>query len=65
VVLGVQFRRFVGMMGGVHRVSVRRVGVMCGALLVAGLMMPGGFPMVSCRMLVVVSCLGMVFRCLL
>jgi hypothetical protein len=63
MVLGVQFCGFGGVMGGVVRVSLRRVGVVSGCLVVTRLMMPGGFAMVLRRLLVVLCCLVMVLCC--
>jgi hypothetical protein len=65
MVLDVQFRRLFGVMKCVMGVSLRRVGVVRGGLVVASLVMPGGFAMVLRRLVVVVRCVLVVFRCLL
>jgi hypothetical protein len=64
MVLDVQFRGLGGVVGCVVRVSLRRVGVMCGCLVVTRLMMPCGFAMVPRRVLVVFRCFVMVLGCL-
>ncbi len=61
MMLDVQFCGFGGMMGCVVRVSLRRVGVVGGCLVVTRLMMPGGFAMVLRRVLVVCCCVVIVF----
>jgi hypothetical protein len=64
VVLGVQFGRFGGVMGCVVRVAMGRVRVVSGSLVVARLMVPGGFAMMLGRSLVVFRCLAMMRGCL-
>jgi hypothetical protein len=46
------------------QVSLRRVGVVRGCLMVAILVIPGGFAVVLCRLLVVLRCFVVVLRCL-
>ena len=65
MVLDVQLRRFGCVMGGVVRVSVCRVRMMGGCLMVTRFVMPCGFTMVGCRVLVVLGGFEMVLRCLL
>jgi hypothetical protein len=65
VVFDVQLRRFGGVMGGVVRVTIGRVGVVSGCLMVARLVMPGGFTMVGRRVLVVLSGFEVMLCCLL
>jgi hypothetical protein len=64
MVLGVEFCGFRGVMGCVVRVPLRRVGMVSGCLVVTRLMMPGGFPMVVRRVLMMFCCLTMVLCCL-
>ena len=64
MVLDVQFGRFGCMMGCVMQVSLRQVRVVSGCLVVTSLMKPGGFAMVLSRMLVVLRCFDVMFRCL-
>jgi hypothetical protein len=64
MVLDVQFGRFSGVMGCMVRVATGRVRVMSRALVVARLMMPGGFAMMLRRLLVVLGCPEMVLCCL-
>jgi hypothetical protein len=65
MVLDVQFRRLFGVMNCVMGVSLRRVSVVRGGLVIASLVMPGGFAMVFRRVVVVVRCVLVVLRCLL
>jgi threonine/homoserine efflux transporter RhtA len=46
------------------QVSVRQVRVVSGCLVITSLVKPGGFAMVLRRMLMVLRCFGVVFRCL-
>ncbi len=48
----------------VMQVSLRQVRVVSGCLVVTSLMKPGGFAMVLSRMLVVLRCFDVMFRCL-
>jgi hypothetical protein len=64
MVLGVQFGGFLSVMSCVVCVSLRRVGVVSGCLVVTSLMMPGGFVMVLRRVLMVFRCFAMVLCCL-
>jgi len=64
MVLDVQLCCFAGVMGCVMCVSIRRVCVVSGCLMVTRLMMPGGFAMVLCRVLVVLRCFDVVLCCL-
>jgi hypothetical protein len=52
VVLGVVLGRLVGVMGGVDPVAVRHVGMMAGLFVLAGFIVPRGFPVVMGGMLV-------------
>ena len=65
VVLDVQFRRFRCVMGGVVGMAVCRVRMMGGCQMVTRLVVPCGFPMMSCRVLVVLGGAEMMLRCLL
>ena len=64
VVLDVELGRFRRVMSGVMGVPVRRVSVVSRRLVIAGFVVPGGFAMVVCRLLVVLCCLMMMARCL-
>jgi hypothetical protein len=64
VILGMQFGCFRGMIGGVVQVSLCRVRMVSGCLVVAFLVMTGGFAMVLCRKFMVFRCTAMVLRCL-
>jgi hypothetical protein len=64
MVLDVQFRRFLGVMGCVVRMPLRCVRMVSGCLMITRLMMPGGFAMVVRRVLMVFRRLEMVLRCL-
>ena len=64
VMLDMQFCRLGCMMGGVMRVSMRQVCMVSGCVVVASLIVPGGFAMVRRRMLVVFGCSGVMLRCL-
>jgi hypothetical protein len=64
VVLDMQFGRFGGVMGGMMRVPLRRVCMMCGYCVVAFFVMLGGFAMVNRRVLMVLRCLVMMRCCL-
>jgi hypothetical protein len=46
VMLGVMLARLAGMMGGVRRMAMRRMGVMRGLLVAVRLVVLGGFAMV-------------------
>jgi len=62
--LGMQFRRFLGMIGGEVQVSLCRVRVVSGRLVVAFLVMTGGFSMVLRRKFVVFRRGAVVLGCL-
>lgn len=64
MMLDVQFRRFACVMGRVNQVSMRSVRVVSGCLVVASLVLPGGFTMVRRRLLVVLRGFDVVLRCL-
>jgi hypothetical protein len=64
VVLDVQFRRFGRAMCRVMQVTLRRVRVVSGCLVIAILVIPGGFAVVLRRFLVVLRCFVVVLRCL-
>jgi len=64
MMLNVQFSRFGGVMVCVVRVAVCRVRVVSGGFVVTCFIMPGGFAMVSGRVVVVLGCLVMVLCCL-
>jgi hypothetical protein len=64
VVLGVQFGRFLGMMGGVERMPLSGMRVMCGRFVITGFMMASGFAMVLCGLLVMLRRLEVMLRCL-
>ena len=64
MVLDVQHCCFTGVMGCVMCVSIRRVRMVSGCLVVHGLMMPSGFAMVLRRVLVVLRCFDVVLCCL-
>src|SRR5271170_7750115 len=63
VILGVGLRGFRSVVRGVSVVTVGYVGVVGRLLMVAGLMMPGGFPVMSRRVLMVFCGLRVVMRC--
>ena len=65
VVFNVQFCRFRCVVGGVMRVTIGCVRVVSGGLVVARLVMPGGFTMMGRCVLVVLCGLEMMLRCLL
>jgi hypothetical protein len=46
------------------QVSVRQVRVVSGCLVITSLVKPGGFATVLRRMLMVLRCFGVAFRCL-
>ena len=60
----VQLGRFFGVMRCVVRVPLRRLRVMSRHRVVAFFVMPGGFPMMNRRVLVVRCCLVMMCCCL-
>jgi hypothetical protein len=64
VMFNVQLGRFFGVMRCVVRVPLRRVRVMSRYLVVAFLVMLGGFAMVNRRVLEVLRCLVMMHCCL-
>ncbi len=64
VVLDMQFRRFLCVIGCVVQMSLCRVRVVSGCLMVTLFVMTGGFTMVICRKFVVFRCFAMVLRCL-
>lgn len=59
VVFGCVFR----VLGGMKMVSVRQVGVVCGLLMVAGLVVSGGFFVVARSVFVVFRCMCVVMGC--
>jgi hypothetical protein len=63
--LGVMFRGFFGVMRRLQMMAVRRVRVMCGLLVVAGLVVLGGLAMVVGRIVMVLGGLGVMMRCIL
>jgi hypothetical protein len=63
--LGVEFRRFAGVMGRVLCVALRGVRVVSCALVIAGFMMLSGFTMMACCVFVMLCCLVVVVRCFL
>jgi hypothetical protein len=65
MVLDVELGRFGCVMGGVVRVSVGRVRMVSGCLMVARFIMPGGFPMVGRRVVVVFGGFEVMLCCLL
>ena len=56
VVLGVVLARFAGVVGGMLRMAVRRMGVMTGFLVGVGLVMLGGLAMVLGGVLMMLGC---------
>lgn len=60
--LHVMLGSFLGMMGGMHVMAVRHMGMMRGRLVVPFLMMLGSFPVMVGRMLMVLGGLGVVMR---
>ena len=56
VVLGVMLARLAGMVSGMRRMAMRRMGVMTGLLVGVGLVMLGGFAMVLGGVLVMLGC---------
>jgi hypothetical protein len=50
-------------LGGMKMVSVREMGVVRGLLMVAGLVVSGGFAVVACSVFVVFRCIGVVMGC--
>jgi hypothetical protein len=54
--LGVMLARLAGMVRGVRRMTVCRMGVMTGLLVGVGLVMLGGLAMVLCGVLVMLGC---------
>ena len=65
VVFDVELGRFGCVMSGVVGVSVGRVGMVSGCLMVARFVMPGGFTMVGRRALVVLGGFEVMLCCLL
>jgi len=65
MVLNVQLRRFGCVMGGVVRVAICRMRMVSGCLMVARLVMPGGFTMMSCRVFMVLRGFEVMLCCLL
>jgi hypothetical protein len=63
--LGVEFRRFAGVMGCVLCVALRGVRVVGCCLVIAGFVMLSGFTMMACRVFVMVCCLIVMVRCFL
>jgi len=55
--------RVLGMLSGIHMVTVRQVCVVCGLFMVARLMVRGGLIVVTRSVLVVFRCLLVVVRC--
>jgi hypothetical protein len=64
-VLGVELGGLTGMMRRVLMMAVGGLRVMPGGLVVAQLMVLGGFTMMPGRVLVMLGCFAVVFRCLL
>jgi hypothetical protein len=60
---GVQFCRFGCVIRGVMHVSLGAVGVVGGFFMSARLMMPGGFLVVACGMLVMFGSFHMMLSC--
>lgn len=52
-----------GVVGGMKLVSVREVRMVCGLLMVAGLVMSGGFFVVARSVFVVLGCLIVMMSC--
>jgi hypothetical protein len=63
--LGVEFRRFAGMMSGMLGVTLRGVRMVSCGFVIAGLMLLSGFTMMTCCVLVMLCCLIVVVRCFL
>jgi hypothetical protein len=61
VLLGMHFRGFVVMLGGMQAVAMRHVGMVRGLFVISGLVVLGGFAMVLGRMLVMLRGLLVVF----
>jgi hypothetical protein len=61
VLLGMHFRGFVVMLGGMQVVAMRNVGMVRGLFVISGLVVLGGFAMVLGRMLVMLRRLLMMF----
>jgi hypothetical protein len=53
------------MMGGVMEVALGRVGMVCGGLVIARFIMPGGLAVMPSGVLVMLGCLMMVLGCFL
>jgi len=53
---------FLGVMCGVHVMTMRQVGMMRCRLVIALLMMPGSFPVIVSRMLMMLGGLGVMMR---
>jgi hypothetical protein len=63
MVLGVGLGRFGGVVLRMYEVAVGGVGVMRRFFMVAFAMVPGGFAMMPCRVVVVLGCLVMMIGC--
>jgi hypothetical protein len=63
--LGMEFRRFAGVMGCVLSVALRRVRVMGCGFVIAGFVMLAGFTMMACGVFVMFCCLSVMVRCFL
>jgi hypothetical protein len=61
VLLGVHFRGFLVMLGGMQLTPMRHLGMVRGLFVISGLVMLGGFAMVLGRMLVMLRSLLVVF----
>jgi hypothetical protein len=61
VLVGVHFRRFLLMLGGMQVMAMRHLGMMRGFFVISGLVVLGGFAMVLGRMLVMLRGLLVVF----
>jgi hypothetical protein len=65
VMLGVEFRRFAGMMSGMLGVALRGVRMVSCGFVIAGLMLLSGFTMMTCCVLVMLCRLIVMVRCFL
>jgi hypothetical protein len=63
--LGMLLGGFGGVMRGVMKMPLSRVGVMGRSLVIAGFVMPCSFAVMTSRVFVVFGCLGVVLGCLL
>lgn len=60
----VVFGSVLGVLRGVKMVSMGNVGVVCGGFVVAVGVMPSGFVVMACSVLVMLRCLGVILGCL-